>query len=365
MTYGKVSFKAEASAAFVINLLRIRQISVYKIKSENGFCLFSVGGADAEKVKEILQERGKDFRIVKSSFYKDRIRLLIEKAGILAAIAVWIVLAVVWSELLTEIRVSGCEKIEEEEIRQAVLKEIPLPTWKKEVDRKQTERSLIAMDGVANASVQITGNVMQIHILEELEKPKPIDYSEKKDVISAYDGVITGILVFSGEAQKKVGDTVKKGDVLISSTQTDADGNVTDIRATGSVYGRVWISKEYVFHEYILRTVRTGRTKTYVVGNAYKKEIDCGFSTFEKEEIPIGNRGIYKKIVFYETETIREKFDYEGNKEKIVSDKTKEIENGIGADAIKTRTWFSEKTVDKTTHLVIYYEIVVNLIQTE
>ena len=362
---GRIFFKVTSSPTFLINLLGIHQIDVFNVKQKNGYCVFSVRGKDGTQTKKLLEERGKDYRITKDTYFKNRMIDLKKKLGLCFGLIILIVLGVIASQLVTDVKIEGCYLVAEMDVSEIVTESMRLPTWTKKIDKKGLERKIISMEGIANASVDVKGNVLYVRVLEELEKPEVIDYSEKKDLVSAYDGIITGIVSFSGEAKKKVGDTVKKGDVLISATETDEQGNLKDIKATGSVFGRVWVTGEYVFYDTVIKDVRTGREKTYWVGKGFSGEIDPGFASYEREEIPMGRNGIYKKIVFYETESIRENFDYFSQRESIIREKTSEIERRIDKNSIKIRTWFSEKTVDKTVYLVIYYEIVTNLIKNE
>ena len=111
---------------------------------------------------------------------------------------------------------------------------------------------------------------MYVYIKEELDKPDLIDYTKPVPVISDYDAIVTRVVVLTGTAAVKNGDTVLKGQTLIYPYLTNKKENEeteeirVDIRATGMVYGRVWYKESFVLSDETIITKRTGKYKEYV-----------------------------------------------------------------------------------------------------
>lgn len=357
----RIYLKTESSAVFTINLLRINDIKIYSVRNRDGICFFSINEKDYAKFTKVFDCHGKTFEIVKGEDRIDKKKKILQRAGVFAGILVLIAVGILLSEIVTDISVSGNRLLNEEEIIDVITNGEKLPLFKSKLNLRETEGRLIQMEGLSAASLEIKGNSLSVRVLEELEKPFVIDYSQKKNVVSRYDAIITSIVAFTGTPLCSVGDTVKKGEVLIDSTEAAENGEKRDILATGSVYGRVWVTKSYVFTNEVIRSIRTGRSKTYIVGKYAKERLTVPFENYETEETNEYGKGMFKRITYYETEETREKFDYNGMKETIIKEKTEALEKELPEKAIKVRTWFSEKTVDKTTELVIYYEIITDL----
>ena len=87
-------------------------------------------------------------------------------------------------------------------------------------------------------SVNIKGNVATV-IIRESEKEKPQDSSEYANIVSKYDAQIVLVKLFEGEKKVFVGDTVKKGDLLISGIMDSQSLGTRYVEAKGSVMGYV------------------------------------------------------------------------------------------------------------------------------
>lgn len=360
----KAVYETESNIVFIVNLMNLSQVPVYNVKQINGICRFTVKGKYVAEAERVLAEHGKVYSKIRDDTAKEFMRRNVTRFGIYAGILLIAVFAFLWARVVTEVEISGTSRISEEEIMRAVEELTDLPAEKKNINLDELEKKIVAINGVSNVSLDIKGNIVFIDILEELPYPDVVDYNEKTPVKSKYDAIITRIVTYSGTAAAEVGDTVKKGDTLILPQRVAEDGTTTEIKAMGDVYGRIWISEQYVFTPNVIVNERTGRKKTYFIAasseNSPKPPYDC----YEREESVIINPLFpvkLRKITYYETEAKTRKFDYEKERERLIEEKTADLEKKIPEGAEKVRNWFSEKTVDKNAVLVIYYEIIVKL----
>lgn len=124
-------------------------------------------------------------------------------------------------------------------------------------------------------SVQLSGTKMTVNVKED-DQPKVAE-SDKTPchVISTQNGVITSIVVRSGETEVKQGDPITAGQILIFGEVNlkDDGGNITDtkvVHADGEVYAKVTYRYSDCFslaHE--VRTYQEDAVKQYAlrVGN--------------------------------------------------------------------------------------------------
>lgn len=122
---------------------------------------------------------------------------------------------------------------------------------KDSVNAKQIEKTIqLNIPEIAWAGITFTGTRAEIEIVEKT-MPKQQD-NAPADIIAAKDGVIVEFIVLSGKPMVKKGDTVKKGDLLITgvvpeqitdnvSGQLDAANSPPQfVKAKGIAKARVW-----------------------------------------------------------------------------------------------------------------------------
>lgn len=363
----RITYKVQARMLFLLTLFHMKGITLYKVRQEGEYCFFTIKGRDRRETEETLLSHDKEFIVLKDnstySFKKENAG----RIGLYLGIVILLVGSIFWSGLITKIDVIGNELVPADEIRAVFVQEKGLPIIKKTLNVNEARNALISIEGIANASMEIKGNVLIVRIAEELPEPDVEDIHEPRDRFSGYDAVVVGVVPIRGTPLVSVGDVVKRGEKLLSGTQTDSDGNITQTNAFGMVYGRVWVTKERVFTPTTMINERTGREKSYYVAGNSSVYPKAPFERYEKEETIVtgGNGALFslKKITYYETKEREVEFDYEGNKEAIVRKETLELEKEIPTGAKKVRTWYNEKTLDKNYVLDIYYEIVINLIE--
>ncbi|GAW93442.1 sporulation protein YqfD [Calderihabitans maritimus] len=94
--------------------------------------------------------------------------------------------------------------------------------------------------------VEIRGTRASIQVVEKVLLPKEEEEKIPSHLVAAKDGVITEILVLAGEARVTQGDTVKKGQLLISGVihPEGPKSSLQYVRARGIVRARVWYTAE-------------------------------------------------------------------------------------------------------------------------
>lgn len=135
---------------------------------------------------------------------------------------------------------------------------------KSEIDVNAVSRLLEAeYPEYAHIGVRIAGVVLKVNCVKAEDAPEVYDIGRTRNLIAKTDGVVESVNVFAGQAQVKSGDTVFKGDVLIlGQERAGKDGEVTYVRAEGSVTARVWTEAESAVACTVSKQTPTGRKST-------------------------------------------------------------------------------------------------------
>ena len=196
-------------------------------------------------------------------------------------------LIVFFTSMIWDIEITGCSSDTSDRIMTILSsRHIGKGTFKMGLDPKGIAREiLLNVDDVAWAGVQIKGVKLTVSIENIVPKPEVIKENESFNIVAERDGLVTGVEVFAGSAKVKEGETVKKGQLLVSGRLESKypELGTKDVHALGRITARTWYdNKTLLSWEYIKR-IRTGKTHE----NTYVRLLDC------KINLP-GNRAPFK-----------------------------------------------------------------------
>jgi similar to stage IV sporulation protein len=155
----------------------------------------------------ILDKQGLPFYL-----WKMRRRKLLTTGAILFVGTLYALASFVWF-----VEITGTNKIPEVEIRQALVAEGLHPgVWKRNIDLNAVGKGLTRrVCGLAWAGVEMQGTRVIVKVVEKVLPPaKPSQ--DTADVVAKREGLVTQLLVLTGEAAVQPGDVVRPGQVLIS-----------------------------------------------------------------------------------------------------------------------------------------------------
>lgn len=226
--------------------------------------VITVSERDFAKIKKVLDGRC-EYTFSQIKGLRGFISKNKSRYGIFLALFIVIVCAFFSYNTIFDIRISGTEKSTEEDVINE-LKSAGFDvggSWLS-TDLTKVEADLLKnSDKISWISINRRGSVAYVEIIEK----KSADISEPEykysNVVAQMDCVIESITVKSGYAAVKVGDVVKRGEVLISGIPSTAEG--TFCKAEGIVIGRV--NERIAVHQDRIQTVETP-----------KPEELCGFA---------------------------------------------------------------------------------------
>ncbi len=138
------------------------------------------------------------------------------------------------------VEVAGNEKVSTEAIM-AVLAEngVVVGATKKDIAHQALDNILLTeFPDLSWVGINTKGVLIKVDVVE---RTSPIlEAVQQGDLLAATAGLVTQVLPFRGTAHVAVGDTVKKGDLLISGEYYDQYGQKQQGAAEGIVRARVW-----------------------------------------------------------------------------------------------------------------------------
>lgn len=347
----------------IINLCAKNRIAVWNVHYGNNKIRLFITVKDFKRLPKILKRSGLRLHILNKTGFPFFINRYKRRFGIFAGIVIFFAVLQFMSGFIWIIEVEGNKTVTDSEIL-AICEEIGIKIGVKRnsIDTKNTPQDLLLKtDKLSWGSFNIEGCKLTVNVTEIV--PKTEDNTVATNLKAAKDGIIEKIDVTSGNPVVKVGDIVKKGDLLVSGiTETMRDTKF--VHSIGTVTAK---TEETItlFEPFIKKTeTLTGKTvKRRVLeifgikiplyigkekGN-FRTEFNCKNLKLLSQNIPIK---IYtKKFIFIKKENEKRDYDklcnqlanqleLQSQKENF-SVKTKDLtqnENGVTLTAVVTKT---------------------------
>lgn len=229
--YHKGEVAPDDNCKLVNSMLRLDICSSVKPTGE-----FSISGRDKAKLTAYLKSKMR-FKLSKPFGLYGFLLDIRHRYGLLIGLLLTVLLFAFSSRLVWDIRISGNEKLSDYQIESALSElDLRIGSTLRKIDKNAIETEMLSQNkDIAWISVNRRGNVVYVQVIESenigLTQEQGYPFS---NIVADRDGVIEEITVDSGVAMVKVGDVVRKGDILISGVVENERG-VTLCRASGSV----------------------------------------------------------------------------------------------------------------------------------
>ena len=171
------------------------------------------------------------------------------RRGLLLGCSLFIVALYLLSSFIWFVEVQGNENLEADYIRHLATQAGAAPgLFKESLDKNAViSQMLLAEPRLEWVGLHLQGTKLVIEIVEEIKSP-PLSAAHAH-LVAAKDGLVTDVLVIVGEAKVEVGETVKRGQLLIEGYLSpepqyapEAEQEIVrlPVRARGEVTARVW-----------------------------------------------------------------------------------------------------------------------------
>lgn len=248
----------------ILNICAKNRISLWNSRCVKRRIRCSIMIRDFRKLPEIIRGNKIRVHILKKVGLPFYIRRYNKRVGFTTGMVLFFVFLKFMSCFIWSVEVCGNKAVSTKEIISACNSiGIYEGILKSKINPKvQKQRLLLSLDSLAWASINIEGCCLTVNVTEVQKNTE--DNKQATNLKATADGIITKIDVISGNCLVKVGQTVKKGDVLVSGI-IEREDSTQFVHSLGHI------------------TAKTERSIT--VSGDYKKEISNNTGKVKKKSV--------------------------------------------------------------------------------
>ena len=356
-----------------INICKSKNIFFWNMKREKASILYAnVGIQEFKRIKSIAKkvschvqiERKRGLPFIFNKYKKRKIFFIL--------LFLVFLLLMICSNFIWNIEITGLEKIPYEEMyTELETNGLQVGKPKGKVDTKQIINEIrLKRNDIAWIGISINGTNAKVEVVEATEKPDIVNENDFCNIIADNDCLITKINVQNGTAIAKIGDLVKKGEILVEGK---IQGKYTDtiyVNSSAEIEGKVWYSKKKRENYTQDLEERTGNeeTKYSIKFNNFQINLYKTLSKFQNYDTisKENNLSIFSnfylpiaiiKTTNYEKENKEVKYEEEELKNKIIKELEEEIQKEIGDEKNITNKYINYKKTENGMELELVYEV--------
>ena len=223
----------------LVSLLEAQTVPLWDVhRPRPGALVCTLPARDFPRLRSLNRRCRCRVHILKKGGWRFRLRRLWHRRVLVLGMAVLLLVTHWASRRVWFVEVQGCERMDEAVLLEALreqgicqgrdLCKLPLSDLADFVAARYEELAFVEL--------HVDGIFLRIRAREALAEGERLDQNVPCDLVSTREGVITKVSAYGGRAQVKVGDKVKKGQLLIAGRVTARDGSMT---YTTHAYGEV------------------------------------------------------------------------------------------------------------------------------
>ncbi|MGI6669429.1 MAG: sporulation protein YqfD [Acetivibrionales bacterium] len=276
-------------------------------------------------------------------------------AGAVLFIALlYIMISFIWS-----VEINGNKKLQTVELEKALARHgVKTGVLKYRIDtNKAVTGMMLDIGDISWISINVKGTKVRVDVRERIEIPYIIPKHIPCDVVAAKDGIIKRIIATEGIEAAAEGDSVRKGQVLISGSIPLKEGNdrFKTVHAMGTVIARTWYEEEVPVITKVTERVKTGRVINDHALVLFSCKIDllrrknkfsCYSATETRKKLKIGNDLVFPvewvTVTYSEEQTVEAAIDEENAKKAAVDSAYRKAMSQVpeGAEVVKKSARF-------------------------
>lgn len=250
----------------VLEYLANQHVSIYDTVFVDPFCIhFFVRQKDLKKVLSILEKRGEKTQILQRWGLKFTIANMKNRPALLGAFVALFLLTCWLPSRVLFVRVEGNQKVPTRQIlEQAEQCGVAFLASRREVRSEKMKNALLECNPQLQwAGINTYGCTAVITVRERNDIHFEPQEGGISSIIASRDGVIRDITVQQGNAQCRVGQAVRKGQVLVSG-YTDCGLYIKGTQAKADVFGET-LRVFSAIHptQYTIRGAQSSNKKKY------------------------------------------------------------------------------------------------------
>ncbi|MBQ3548591.1 MAG: sporulation protein YqfD [Oscillospiraceae bacterium] len=241
---GEVTARCRSAAPErVLNLCSAHEVPFWGLSWEDAYTFCFHTTADGLRTLRAVTEEGAveweelEHRGAPVMLRRVRRRYVLLTAVVLALLWLW-----VGSSVILFFSVSGNETVSDQEILRALERHgVAFGTRALSVDQEALRnRVLLELHDLSWLTVNVRGCTAHVQVVERQRPPRRYDPYVAANVVAEKSGLITEVRALNGKSCVAVGDTVTRGQLLLSGVSDGRFGGVRFLHATGEIWGRTW-----------------------------------------------------------------------------------------------------------------------------
>lgn len=237
---GIVTVEAEGNNIYqFINTIRKRHIVCTSQKCRNGKFTAQIYSRDLNKIEAEAESLGINLIVIKRSGMRFKAYAYRFRFGIIIGILMVLGFIFYLSNTVVTIEVVGNNEVTNQQVISA-LYDIGIYKGKfiPDIDFHSCEQKLrLSIPEISWTGIRHTGSRVVVDISEAVETPEMVNDDIPCNIVALKDAQITYTEIYAGQLIRKVGDGVKKGDIIVSGTVDDGNGHFLKKHAMGKVKG--------------------------------------------------------------------------------------------------------------------------------
>ncbi len=217
---------------------------------------------DFFKLRRILKITGSKINVSEKHGMPFKIRSIKKKKIFLFGLGALFVFLYFLSSYIWMIEISGQKSVSEEDVLKELNKKgFHVGITKRKIDKRRIENEmLIDMPGLTWIGIEIKGTKAYITVSERVAEPNYININEPCDIIALKNAVIDKIHILKGDGIVKDGDTVEKGQLLVTGIIERENSETRYVHSMAKVLARTWYEDIEEINLKQTRLIKTGRT---------------------------------------------------------------------------------------------------------
>lgn len=231
----KIKISSE-NPEMMLNKLISKGINIWCVERYNDYIVLCLLLKDYLKIRKLRREvkTTKRIKIIEKHGLKIDVKQIKPRKSIVIGFIIVLAINIFLSNFIWIVDVNGANQINTTDIiRECENIGVKIGCYRNKINTYDAAQSLaLAYDKIAWVSLNVEGSKVTVNITESDESEKYKDKSS--NIIASTDGVIKSIQDIKGSRSISIGQTVKKGDILISGIET-VGNNVRYVYSKGEI----------------------------------------------------------------------------------------------------------------------------------
>ena len=263
-----------------INVCRSKEIHVWEVKSVEGGYTFYMKLRDYKELRPIARKT-RLLPLIRSKcgfpFYLQQYG---KRKGLFLGLFMFLAILYTLSLFIWDIGIEGGYKYTRETLLKFLNQtDVYTGMMKKNVDCTRIEEKIrLKYKDISWVSAEVKGTRLIIKITETNMPTTKRETREPSHMVATKDGIVTSMITRYGVPQVKIGDVVKKGDILISGIvqvkgDFDAYINTKTVVADADITCKTYYEYSDTFSRNYMKKNYTGKKKKGLILNLFNKKI--------------------------------------------------------------------------------------------